>query len=367
MHTFLLSRRCVLPRKPRVALISTPFISVPPREYGGTELIVAELAQALPRLGFEVVVYTTGDSALPGIECRSYFPTPIWPPEEGPERTHAAFALRDIARDPRGFDLIHSHTVQAVSLAGLARAPMVHTMHHDAEPSLSQIYAAVPGVTRVAISHSQARREPAGAHAVVHHGLSTERFPSRPDGGYLLFIGRYTRVKAPHLAVRIARRAGLPIVLAGRPHDEPGGEDYFPKELQPLLSLPGVTDRGPVGGEQKAALIAGARALVFPIQWEEPFGLVMIEAMLSGVPVLALDRGSVREVVDEGITGTVCADEEELVAAAKGAGRFDRALVRAHAQRRFSATHMAERYLRLYQSVLRQSAAGLEESGRLGS
>ena len=364
MYTLLAKEGVPLAPRLRVALISTPFISVPPREYGGTELIVAELAQALPAYGADVVVYTTGDSRLPGVECRSYFPKPIWPPSKEPESTHAAWALRDIARDARGFDLIHSHSVPAVELAGLAPVPMVHTLHHDVDPELSAIYLASPSITRVAISHSQARREPTGAHGVVHHGLSPERFPFKPDGGYLLFIGRYTRVKAPHLAIKVAQRAGLPIVLAGRPHNEPGDENYFSEVLKPLLALRGVTDVGPVGGERKAELIAGARALVFPIQWEEPFGLVMIEAMLSGVPVLALNRGSVPEVVDEGLTGTICEDETDLVNAARSSRLFDRALIRAHARRRFSASRMAESYLSVYEKVLREA---VEEEAQLGA
>ena len=350
-----------MPRRLRVALISTPFIAVPPPEYGGTELIVAELAQALRAFGAEVVVYTTGDSHLEGIECRSYFARPIWPPEPGPERTHAAWALRDIARDPRGFDVVHSHCNAVVALAGLCRVPLVHTVHHDVDEALSAIYRQAPQVHRVAISHNQARLEPAGLHSVVHHGLSPARFAAQRDDGYLLFIGRYCSVKAPHIAIDIAREAGLPLVLAGRHHEEPGDEGYFEREMRPRLSLPGVTNVGPVGGAQKADFISRARALVFPIQWEEPFGLVMIEAMLSGVPVLALSRGSVPEVVDEGLTGTICETPADLAMAAKVAHLFDRGRVRAHAQRRFSAARMAESYLGVYERVLAAPQAEEEE------
>jgi glycosyltransferase involved in cell wall biosynthesis len=356
----------VVTRRIRVALVSTPFVAVPPRQYGGTELVVAELARALGQRGVEVVVYATGDSALPGVEVRSLFRRPVWPPSVGTERAHAAWALRDVSRDPRPFDLVHSHCSATLELSRHCAVPMVHTMHHDRDAALSALYAATPGVHRVGISRSQASREPSGAHSVVHHGLAPDRFAPRPQRGYLLFLGRYCRAKAPHLAIDAAQRAGLPIVLAGRPHLEPGEGDYLQRELMPRLRLPRVRELGPVGGPQKAGLIAGARAVLFPVQWEEPFGLVMIEAMLSGVPVIALRRGSVPEVVDEGLTGAICADMGEMVAAVRCAHLFDRARVRAHAARRFSALRMAEGYLGAYRRALEEAARGGEQS-KLGA
>src|SRR4051812_27556900 len=146
----------------RVALVSTPFIAVPPASYGGTELIVAELASALRVLGVQIVVYATGDSHLEGIEVRSYFPTPRWPPALETDRTHAAFALRDVARDG-GFDLVHSHSCAAVELAKLCPTPMVHTIHHECDAELSRSYGQAPNVFKIAISRSQASREPTGA------------------------------------------------------------------------------------------------------------------------------------------------------------------------------------------------------------
>jgi len=347
-------------RRLRIALISTPFIAVPPVSYGGTELIVAELARALHAAGHEVVVYATGDSALPGIEIRSYFPTASWPPSPETDQTHAAWALRDVLRDGQ-FDLVHSHSQAVVALSKLCTLPIVHTLHHDRDEELSRMYALTPHVSRVAISYNQATREPASAHHVVHHGLDPSRFLRQPDDGYLLFIGRYSRVKAPHLAIDVATRAGLPIVMAGRSHDEPGDEDYFERELAPRLALPHVLDVGPVGGLAKQKLLAGARAVVFPIQWEEPFGLVMIESMLSGVPVIALRRGSVPEVIDEGTTGFICDSTEDMVRAAAAAHLLDRAAVHARAVRRFSAARMARSYLTVYQQVLGDQAVTATE------
>ena len=338
-------------RRLRIALISTPFIAVPPKSYGGTELIVAELAQALKAAGCEVVVYATGDSALPGIEIRSYFPTAIWPPTPETDQTHAAWALRDVMRDGR-FDLVHSNSQAVVALSKLCSLPILHTLHHDRDDELSRMYALHPHVSRVAISCSQAAREPASAHHVVLHGLDPSRFEPRPDDGYLLFLGRYSSVKAPHLAIDVATRANLPIVMAGRSHDEPGDETYHERELAKRFDLPHVLEVGPVGGAVKQRLLAGARAVVFPIQWEEPFGLVMIEAMLSGVPVIALRRGSVGEVVDEGKTGFICDTVDDMARAAASAHLLDRAVVRAHAVRRFSAARMANDYLAVYDDLL---------------
>jgi glycosyltransferase involved in cell wall biosynthesis len=334
----------------RVALVSTPFVSVPPNGYGGTELIVYELAMALRRRGVDVVVYTTGDSVLPGIEVRAYFPVAQWPegqgtPDRDVERVHATWALRDIARDPRGFDLVHLHSPMAVEMARLCPFPSICTLHHDAAADLTEVYERAPHVKLVAISRSQARRERAHVSAVVHHGLDPARFTPQPDQGYLLFLGRYDRVKGVHHAIEIAARAKLPLVMAGETHDA----DYYRREILPSVQRHGVLEVGPVGGVRKNALIARARALLFPIEWEEPFGLVMIEAMLSGVPVLALSRGAVPEVVEDGRTGLTCDDPSEIVATARVADRlFKREEIRQRAAERWSSVRMAEDYLSLY-------------------
>ena len=333
----------------RIALVSTPFVSVPPCGYGGTELVIAELAQALTARGVEVVVYATGDSNLPGIEVRSYFPTPQWPPDNDVERVHAAWCLRDIARDPRGFDLVHLNSAVAVEMSRLCETPMVCTVHHDYEQRSSAIYRAAPQVLLVAISHNQALRETAEISAVVHHGLSPERFVSLPDQGYLLFLGRYARVKGAHTAVEAAAAAGLPLVMAGEIHEA----RYFHEQVAPLIREHGVIEVGQVGGARKQALIARARALIFPIEWEEPFGLVMIEAMLSGVPVLATARGSVSEVIEDGVTGSICTSTRELSISARLAERrFNRQRVQTHARRRWSAARMAAEYLQVYRLAI---------------
>ena len=334
-----------MPKTMRVALVSTPHVAVPPKGYGGTELVVADLARGLVARGLDVVVYATGDSTLHGIEVRSYFPEAQWPPARAAERVHAMWALRDAARDPVGFDLVHVHSPAAVEMARFSPYPVVYTLHHDYDPELTEIYRRVPEVQIVAISRAQARQEPARCAAVIHHGLDPNRFVAMPEQGYLLFLGRYDRCKGVLEAIEVAKRAALPLVMAGEPHEK----DFFEAEVRPRLEGHAVLEVGPVSGARKAALIARARAVLFPIQWEEPFGLVMIEAMLSGVPVLAMARGSVPEIVDDGITGVVCDDPTEMVGAARVADKlFNRERIRVLARERWSASRMAGDYLRLY-------------------
>ncbi len=337
----------------RIALVSTPFVPVPPKGYGGTELVVADLAKALAARGNQVVVYATGDSDLPGVEVRSYFPAAQWPPDRELERVHSAWSLRDAARDPRGFDVVHVHTPCAAEMARLSPCPVVCTLHHTADPELTDLYRRAPRVKLIGISRAQARRERAPVAAVVHHGLDPSRYQPMPEQGYLLFLGRFDRVKGVTHAIEVAARAGLPLVMAGAPHER----DYYEAEVKPLIRRHGVLEVGPVGGARKGALIARARALLFPIEWEEPFGLVMIEAMLSGVPVLGQARGAVPEVVEDGITGVICDDATEMVAAARIADKlFDRQRIRQHALVRWCAERMADDYLRVYRT------AHLEES-----
>jgi glycosyltransferase involved in cell wall biosynthesis len=347
------------PGRLRVALVSTPFIATPPFQYGGTELVVAELAKALTARGVEVVVYATGDSRLEGIEVRSYFREARWPPDPDVDRVHAAWSLRDAARDSRAFDVIHAHGTAAVEMSHLSPYPVIATLHHVHDPALSEIYRRMPAVTLAAISRAQARAETAPVRAVVHHGLDPSRFHPVPDQGYLLFLGRYDREKGAHHAIEVAERAGLPLVMAGEPHQQ----DYYEGTLKPLIEKHNVLEVGPVGGKSKAALIARARALLFPIEWEEPFGLVMIESLLSGVPVLANGRGSVPEVIEDGVTGVICDDPAEMVAAARVSEKFfDRARIRRLAEERFSAARMAADYLRLYRAAQVRPIAALDES-----
>jgi glycosyltransferase involved in cell wall biosynthesis len=335
----------------RIAVVSTPFVRVPPGGYGGTELFCHELVEGLVARGHDVLLYATGDSSA-SCPVRAIVPRPVWPPDFETEATHAAFALADAAR--AGVDVVQLNGPIAVPMTRLVELPAVCTIHHRAMPTSSAVYAGHPGVRFVAISARQRDLEArlADVH-VVHHGVDPRRYPpSARDEGHLLHLGRYAEEKGTHVAIDVARRAGLPLVLAGRTHAQ--DEAYFATEVAPRLGGPGVREVGEASGARKTDLLRGARALLAPIAWEEPFGLVAIEAMLCGTPVLGFARGAFPEIVDEGVTGFLFApgDVDGLVRAARAVGRFDRARCAARARERFASDVMVRRYEALYRDLV---------------
>lgn len=338
----------------RIALVSTPFVAVPPRAYGGTELVVHALSCALARAGHEVAVFATGDSRVPG--RRAFFEEPIWPPEPYGELLHCRFAARELARG--GFDVVHAHVPSLVAFADELPAPVVYTVHHAPEAALARFYAAAPPVRRVAISARQAALLSPPVDHVVHHGLDPRLYPScGPGGDAALFLGRLAWVKAPEVAAEAARRAGLPLVIAGRPHPCDAAPDgWRERTLEPALRAPGVEWRPEVGLATKRRLFARSRALLVPLRWEEPFGLVMIEALLAGCPVIAFPLGAAPEIVEEG-TGYLVTDAEEMAEALLRAATLDRGAIQARARRRFSAERMAADYLAVYRAAARPAAA----------
>ncbi|HET7754472.1 MAG TPA: glycosyltransferase family 4 protein [Anaeromyxobacteraceae bacterium] len=334
----------------RIALVSTPFLAVPPRGYGGTELIVHELQQGLARAGHDVTLFATGDSDGPDV--RWVFERPIWPPRPDVEVEHARFAAREIARE--GYDLVHAHVGSMVPEAAWLGAPMVYTLHHAHVARLTRLYEAHAGEVRyVAISARQAEIESSLHCDVVHHGLDPERHPQgRGDGGYALFIGRFAWCKAPDIAAEAAQMAGVDLAMAGALHDEPTDPPGWNERMTRILEMPGIRRVGQIQGERKFALLGGASALLMPLRWEEPFGLVMIEAMLCGTPVVAFRLGSTPEIVEDGVTGYVVDDVAEMADALRAAGALDRSACRRRARERFSASRMVRDYLRVYHAAL---------------
>lgn len=329
---------------------------VPPPRYGGTELIVASLTEELVRKGHEVVLYATGDSHIAGAEHRYLLQEAAWPPEPYREIDHAAFAMRDIAA--RGdFDVVHAHIPAATAFSPFVDVPMIYTIHHVKEDPLHELYRDCAGsrLTLVAISARQRDRLGHGLAAeVVHHGLRMELYPLGRGGGQAAFIGRFAEEKGVHIAIDVAQRAGVGLELAGAPHWR--DEAYFRAKVEPRLSKPHVHWLGEADHADKVRLLGGSLATLCPIEWEEPFGLVLIESMLCGTPVIAFARGSAPEVIDHGITGWTVADEDEMVwrleKLAAGRVRFDRARCRARASRRFSVAKMADRYLHIYAAAM---------------
>ena len=337
----------------RIALISTPFVSVPPLDYGGTELVVYELAEGLVEQGHHVALFATGDSKT-SADLRALFPTAQWPPNTLSDLHHVSWALQQIAH--QHFDIVHVNSAAALATARLlSLPPLVYTIHHNRNEVLSGYYPYFPEVYFVAISANQQSHEvPLERCTVIHHGLDPTRFKltERP-ADYVCFVGRFSPEKAPHLAIEAAQKAEVPIRVAGRTH-APDAR-YAAKELEPRLMLPDVEEEGPVGMKEKSELLTHARALLAPVQWDEPFGLILIEAMLSGCPVVAFPRGSIPELVDPGETGLIVNSLEEMTDAIRPGGpidRIDRRRCRTRAVTRFSRQRMVREYEQLYQRVL---------------
>ncbi len=331
--------------------------SIPPRLYGGTERVISWLVDGLIDLGHDVTVFASGDSKTRGNLH------PVWPKalRLGRQRVDPNVAntllLETISKRAKDFDLIHSH-IDWVHLPLLARSrvPFLTTLHGRLDlPGLPEIIRQFPQASFVSISDHQRLPLPhAKWSGTIRHGLPASLFrPSYEEGTYLAFLGRLTPDKGPEDAIRIARAAGKPLRIAAK---IPRGETaYFKKHLEPLIDGENVKLVGEVDETKKQSLLAGAAALLFPIDWPEPFGLVMIEAMACGTPVIAYRSGSVPEVIDDGVTGFIVDSEEQAVDATKELARLDRRLVRARFEQRFSASRMAKEYESQYRKLIASS------------
>lgn len=346
----------------KIALVSTVALPTPPRKYGGTELVVAELARGLTARGHDVTVFATGDSR-PACNLKSCFTEPVWPPDELAEIRHASFAWAEIARALHGFDVVHLHHAAGLPYTRLVSKPTVYTVHHSRVESLVQHYRAFDDVAYVAISERQRELSPELPNAhVIHHGLDPELYPQGAgQGDYVAFLGRFAPEKAPHIAVQAARRAGVALRLGGTYHEV--GVEYYRNVLAPELAA--STDAlccGELGHAAKVELLANARAMLFPIQWEEPFGLVMIESMLLGTPVIAFRHGSAAEVVEDGLTGYLVDSSEEMAQCIVRAGQLDRTRCRERARERWCTQRMATEYEALYAQLCARRSALREQN-----
>jgi glycosyltransferase involved in cell wall biosynthesis len=336
----------------RIAMISTPFIPVPPRDYGGTELIVHELVEGLLDGGHQVTLFATGDSQTRA-SLQALYDEAIWPPDPFTELDHVSWAMRQAAEG--GCDVVHAHSPSALALGRLAPGlPLVYTIHHAQEPVLSRYYAHFEGVDFVCISRDQCRRETGtGWCSVIHHGLDASRYQwSEQAEPYVCFVGRLAREKGPVTAIDAAARARVAIRMAGSIH--PPDQAYVEDKVLQRMSGPGVTWMGPIGPDRKIPLLRDARALLAPIEWNEPFGLIIIEALLSGCPVVAFGRGSVPELVEHGLTGFVASSESDMVELIRPGGpvdALDRRRIREIAVRRFDRSRMVADYERVYQAA----------------
>ncbi len=335
----------------RIALIASPFISVPPKRYGGTELFVAQLAEGLTRLGADVVVYANGESTVQS-ELRWLYAKDDWPIEGEmysslKDLNHTSWAVSDCWRDA---DVIHLNNAPGLAFSRMCGARLVYTVHHPQLPVLSAFYASFPEVEFVCISDFQKSNEPLRRVRTIHHGIDLGSYRLQTKKAeYLSFLGRIAPVKGIHNAIEIAKRSGIPLKIAGEV--QPMFREYFESCVRPHLDGKFIEYIGEADLALKNELLGDSMAMLFPIEWDEQFGLVMVEAMATGTPVIAFPGGSVAEIVRDGISGFVCCGVEEAVARVQEVQALKPCAVRAYAQQNFSVERMVQDYLVLYRGI----------------
>jgi len=340
----------------RIALVAPLAEAVPPKLYGGTERVVSGLAEELVRQGHKVTLFASGGS-------RTAADLVVCAPQSlrlAGIRDHIGSTLhmlREVRRRADEFDIIHFHV-------DLLPQALFHDLAHKClttlhgrldQPDCLPLYDSYPEMPLVSISNAQRRPLPSSANwlATIHHGLASHICPLDSQGGdYLAFLGRISPEKRPDRAIEIAKRAGVPLKIAAKV--DVADADYFKVEIAPLLDHPLIEFIGEIDESQKRQFLGKARALLFPIDWPEPFGLVMIEAMSAGTPVIAWRKGSVPEVVKDGVSGVIVDSIEAAVAAVKKTATMSRAAVRAEFEARFTVARMASAYVDAYHLLLAQ-------------
>lgn len=357
----------------RIAQVAPLVASVPPEKYGGTERVIAALTAELMALGHEVTLYASGDSAtearlVPLVERA------LWRAEGPFNADHLHFAeLARVVRDASRYDVVHSHLdYLAFPFGRLSSAPFVHTMHGRLDlPELKPLLREFNDASLVSISNSQRRPVPdASWVATVYNGVALGHLPfGEGKGGYLAFLGRISPEKGVADAIDVARKVGIPLKIAARMPlanvDNPFvAEDwaYYREHVQPRLDSSLVEFVGEIGDHEKGAFLGNAMALLFPINWPEPFGLAMAEALACGTPVIARAVGSAPEVIDDDRTGFLCSTVEEMAARCEQVAAIDRAACRREAERRFSSRAMALRYLDTYAALVKTKEAPFRQS-----
>nr|WP_294552043.1 glycosyltransferase family 4 protein [uncultured Rhodopila sp.] len=350
----------------RIAQIAPLYEAVPPKLYGGTERVVSFLTEELVALGHDVTLFASGDSVT-----RAEL-DPVWPqalrlcPSIRDQLVPNLLLLEAVRRRADEFDVMHFHMdYLPFSLFSRQPTPFLTTLHGRLDlPELHPMFRAFPDVPLVSISDSQRRPLPAANYmATVYHGLPAGLLMPvdsiKPE--YLAFLGRIAPEKGPDAAIRIARACGIPLKIAAKVDRADRG--YFETVIRPMLADGGAEMVGEISDAGKPAFLSGAVALLMPIAWPEPFGLVMIEAMACGTPVIAFNRGSVPEIIDDGVTGFIVENELAAIAAVSELGRISRKKVRAIFAARFTARRMAQDYVAIYREVA--SRAGARNSALL--
>jgi glycosyltransferase involved in cell wall biosynthesis len=336
----------------KIAQIAPLAESVPPRLYGGTERIVSYLMEELVRQGHDVTLFASGDSLTSArlVPCSAM--ALRLDPRVLDTLPHHVLMLEEVRKRASEFDILHFHIdLLHFPLIREIASRTVTTLHGRLDlPDLQPFYSEFSDIPLISISDDQRRpMPPVNWLGTVHHGLPFHLLPfnPKPNGGYLAFLGRISPEKGPQRAIEIAVRAGLPLKIAAK--IDAVDREYWDEVIHPLVrEHPLVEYIGEVNDWEKGAFLGDATALLFPIDWAEPFGLVMIEAMACGTPVIAFGRGSVPEVIDDGLTGVIVESTDQAVEALGRIEEFDRAVVRATFERRFSVERMARDYLDIY-------------------
>jgi glycosyltransferase involved in cell wall biosynthesis len=337
-----------------IAQVAPLYESVPPEMYGGTERIISYLTEELVKLGHQVTLYASGDS-MTKAHLRAVCPHSLRLDKLSIDPVADHIYLTEIIfNEAYKYDFIHSHIDYiAYPLLKRIKTPHVTTLHGRLDiPNLYNVYRAFPEMPIISISDYQ--RYPiswANWQGTVYHGLPEELYTFREEPGeYLVFIGRISPEKRVDYAIEIARQAGMPIKIAAKVST--ADKEYFDTEIKHLLSGSHIEYLGEIGEQEKNELLNHAYALIFPIGWPEPFGLVMLEALACGTPIIAYRNGSVPEVLEQGVTGYIVNNMEEAVAAVKKIPEISRKRCREVFEKRFTARKMTEAYLEIYKRLL---------------
>lgn len=339
----------------KIAQVAPLIESVPPRLYGGTERVVSYLTEELVRQGHEVTLFASGDSQTQARLVASIPRALRLDPAVQDSLPYSVLQLEHVRQRLHDFDIVHFHSdyIHFPLARSLASDRTITTMHGRLDLSdYRALFAEFNDVPLVSISNHQRIPLPeANWFATVYHGLPPGvcRFQHQPSGDYIAFLGRISPEKRPDRAIEITARAGVKLKIAAKV--DVADEAYFHTHIEPLLSQPHVEYIGEISEDEKPAFLGNAQALLFPIDWPEPFGLVVIEAMSCGTPVIAWHSGSVPEVVDHGVTGWIVDSIESAVEAVHRVPLLDRQAVRVRFDQRFSVERMARDYLTLYQQI----------------
>lgn len=344
----------------RIAQVSPLWERVPPPAYGGIELVVGLLCDELVRRGHEVTLFASGDS-ISLAKLESVHPRALRLDKSVKEYgIYEMLQLSRVYEKASEFDIIHSHMgCAALPFANLVKTPTVHTLHGIFTPDNEKMFRHAAKQSYVSISNAQ--REPRlnlNCVATVYNGVdvSTYQFYEKPqDPPYLAFLGRLSPEKGPHLAIEIAKKSGWHLKMAGKV--DPVDQEFFESQIKPHIDGKQIEYLGEANHAQKSVLMGNAVATLFPITWREPFGLVMIESMATGTPVIAMELGSTSEVIADGLSGFLCHSVDECVAAIDKAMQLNRRACRNYVQQKFSAQAMTDGYEAVYRQIISQSFA----------